>query len=403
MRFLSVCSGIEAASVAWEPLGFKAVAFAEIDPFPCAVLKERFPDVPNLGDMTKINKENFNERFDLLVGGTPCQGFSVAGTRKGLDDDRSFLALEYIRLLSEYRPQWFVWENVPGAFTTNGGGDLKLFFREITEIGYGLSWRILDARFFRSAQRRRRLFAVGYFRDWRPSAAVLFERPRLPGDFKESGKIADPVTSGIEKDFGKAIRIQHGTLTQSDICPTLTAHISKGVDVCVYDWHRQTGEMRPQLKTCCTATANWGTGGNNMPLVKTYATESYSKISASETGATLKACGGMYGGGSENYVTAINLERNFKDGFSGLGGNKAYTLTTKHNHGVIDGFIRKLTPIECERLQNFPDNWTDIPYRGKEHAPHSLRYKALGNSMNVNVMRWIGERIKAVNGILEGK
>ena len=286
-----------------------------------------------------------------------------------------------------------------------GGGDLKLFFREITEIGYGLSWRILDARFFRSAQRRRRVFAVGYFGDWRPSAAVLFERPRLPGDFKESGKIADTVTSGIEKDFGKAISIQHGrcVVEKSEICPTLTAHVSKGVDVCVFDWHRQTGEMRPQLKTCCTVTANWGTGGNNMPLVKTYATESYSKISESETGATLKACGGMYGGGSENYVTAINLERNFKDGFSGLGGDKAYTLTTKHSHGVIDGYIRKLTPIECERLQNFPDGWTDIPYRGKEHAPHSLRYKALGNSMNVNVMRWIGERIKAVNGILEGK
>lgn len=214
-----------------------------------------------------------------------------------------------------------------------GGGDLKLFFREITEIGYGLSWRILDARFFRSAQRRRRLFAVGHFGDWRPSAAVLFERPRLSGDFKESGKITDTVTARAEKDIDKAS---------------------------VYDWHRQTGEMRPQLKTCYTATANWGTGGNNMPLVKTYATESYSKISASETGATL-------------------------------------------THGVVDGFIRKLTPIECERLQNFPDNWTDIPYRGKEHAPHSLRYKALGNSMNVNVMRWIGERIKAVNEILEGK
>ena len=122
MNFLSVCSGIEAVSVAWKTLGFKAVAFAEIDPFPCAVLKERFPDVPNLGDMSKINKESFNEQFDLLVGGTPCQGFSIAGERKGLDDDRSILALEYIRLLSEYRPQWFVWENVPGAFTTNGGG-----------------------------------------------------------------------------------------------------------------------------------------------------------------------------------------------------------------------------------------------------------------------------------------
>ena len=374
MKFLSVCSGIEAASVAWGSLGFKAVAFAEIDPFPCAVLQHHFPEVTNLGDMTKITMENFNEQFDLLVGGTPCQGFSVAGARKGLDDDRSVLALEYIRLLREYRPQWFVWENVPGAFFTNGGDDLKLFFRKIIEIGYGISWRILDAQYFGSAQRRRRLFAVGHLGDWRPSAAVLFERPRLSGDFKESGKITDTVTSRAEKDIDKAS---------------------------VYDWHRQTGEMRPQIETCCTATANWGTGGNNMPLVKTYATESYSKISASDTRATLKASGGMYGGGSENYVTAINLERNFKDGFSGLGGDKSYTLTTKHTHGVVDGFIRKLTPIECERLQNFPDNWTDIPYRGKEHAPHSLRYKALGNSMNVNVMRWIGERIKKVSNILK--
>lgn len=254
-----------------------------------------------------------------------------------------------------------------------GGGDLKLFFRKITEIGYGLSWRILDARYFGSAQRRRRVFAVGYFGDWRPSAAVLFERPCLSGDFKESGKIADSPSAGIEKDTDTAS---------------------------VYDWHRQTGEMRPQIKTCCTATANWGTGGNNMPLVKTYATESYSKISASDTGATLKASGGMYGGGSENSVTAINLERNFKDGFSGIGGDKSYTLTSKHTHGVVDGFIRKLTPIECERLQNFPDNWTDIPYRGKEHAPHSLRYKALGNSMNVNVMHWIGLRIDFVSKIM---
>ena len=254
-----------------------------------------------------------------------------------------------------------------------GGGDLKLFFRKITEIGYGLSWRILDARYFGSAQRRRRVFAVGYFGDWRPSAAVLFERPSLSGDFKKGRKIADSPSAGIEKDTDTAS---------------------------VYDWHRQTGEMRPQIETCCTATANWGTGGNNMPLVKTYATESYSKISASDTGATLKASGGMYGGGSENYVTAINLERNFKDGFSGIGGDKSYTLTSKHTHGVVDGFIRKLTPIECERLQNFPDNWTDIPYRGKEHAPHSLRYKALGNSMNVNVMHWIGVRIDFISKIM---
>lgn len=121
MKYLSVCSGIEAASVAWLPLDWECVGVAEIDPFPCAVLAHHYPNVPNLGDMTKINKETFNEHFDLLVGGTPCQGFSTAGDRQGLRDERSALALEYIRLLGEYKPQWFVWENVPGAFSTGGG------------------------------------------------------------------------------------------------------------------------------------------------------------------------------------------------------------------------------------------------------------------------------------------
>lgn len=121
MKYMSVCSGIEAASVAWMPLGWTAVAFSEIDPFPCAVLQHHFPNIPNLGSITTINKDTFNAEFDLLVGGTPCQGFSQAGTRKGLGDERSKLAFEYCRVLDVYRPQWFVWENVPGAFTTNGG------------------------------------------------------------------------------------------------------------------------------------------------------------------------------------------------------------------------------------------------------------------------------------------
>ena len=122
MRYASVCSGVEAASLAWEYLGWKPVWFSEIEPFPCAVLKERFPNVPNLGDMTKIKGADYNGTVDLLVGGTPCQGFSIAGKRGGLNDERSCLCLSYVRLLKEMRPRWFVWENVPGVFGANGGG-----------------------------------------------------------------------------------------------------------------------------------------------------------------------------------------------------------------------------------------------------------------------------------------
>ena len=122
MRYASVCSGVEAASLAWEFLGWEPVFFSEIEPFPCEVLRQRFPDVPNLGDMTKIKGEKYAGTVDLIVGGTPCQGFSVAGKQRGLSDERSGLAMAYIRLLDEIRPRWFVWENVPGVFSTNGGG-----------------------------------------------------------------------------------------------------------------------------------------------------------------------------------------------------------------------------------------------------------------------------------------
>lgn len=182
MRYASVCSGVEAASLAWMPLGWEAVFFAEIEPFPCAVLKERFPGVPNLGDMTEIKGEKYYGTVDLLVGGTPCQGFSVAGKQGGLNDSRSALCLAYCGLLETMRPRWFVWENVPGVFSTNRGEDFKAFLRKIDEIGYSVAWRVLDAQYVRVdgypravPQRRRRVFVVGYLGDWRYPASVLFE------------------------------------------------------------------------------------------------------------------------------------------------------------------------------------------------------------------------------------
>ena len=190
MRYGSVCSGIEAASVAWHPLGWEPQWFSEIEHFPSAVLKHRFPDVPNLGDMTQLNQNPvFNEQpIDLLVGGTPCQSFSVAGLRKGLADPRGNLMLTFLSIADKRRPKWIVWENVPGVLSSNGGRDFGTFLSALGNIGYGFAYRVLDAQHFGVAQRRRRVFVVGYLGDWRPAAAVLFESESLQRDSKQSRK-----------------------------------------------------------------------------------------------------------------------------------------------------------------------------------------------------------------------
>lgn len=183
MRFGSVCSGIEAASVAWNPLGWKAQWLSEIEPFPCSLLAHHYPDTPNLGDMTKYNDWPTDDKhaIDLLCGGTPCQSFSVAGLRKGLDDPRGNLMLTFGAIAAKYRPQWLVWENVPGVLSSNGGRDFGAFLGMLGQLGYGFAYRVLDAQYFGVAQRRRRVFVVGCFGDWRSAAAVLFERHSLQG------------------------------------------------------------------------------------------------------------------------------------------------------------------------------------------------------------------------------
>ena len=202
MKFGSVCSGIEAASVAWDPLGWEAQWFSEIEQFPSAVLAHRFPSVPNLGDMTKIHEsEAFNNAtIDLLVGGTPCQSFSVAGLRKGLTDPRGNLMLTFLSLAQRKKPRWIVWENVPGVLSSNGGRDFGTFLSALAECGYGFAYRVLDAQYFGVAQRRRRVFVVGYLGDWRPAAAVLFEYHRLSGNPSESRKKRKATLQAIRKE-----------------------------------------------------------------------------------------------------------------------------------------------------------------------------------------------------------
>ena len=195
MNYLSVCSGIEAATSAWHELDWKPVGFSEIEAFPSAVLAHHYPTVPNFGDMTKYKDWKINGTVELLVGGTPCQSFSVAGLRKGLEDPRGNLALVYCGILDRFKPKWFVWENVPGVLSSGGGRDFGSFLGAVAELGYGFAYRVLDAQYFGVAQRRRRVFVVGHLGDWRPAAKVLFESESLRRDNPPSRSKRQEVTA----------------------------------------------------------------------------------------------------------------------------------------------------------------------------------------------------------------
>ena len=320
MIYGSVCSGIESASVAWKPLGWLPAFFAEIEKFPCQVLAHHYATVPNHGDMTRFERWP-DHAIDVLVGGTPCKSFSLAGLRNGLDDADGNLMLVYAAIARKYRPGWLVWENVTGVFSRDGGRDfaslLGLLAGRRIEVpangwrtagivdgykgAYGLAWRVLDAEYVRVdgfgravPQRRRRCFVVGYSGDWRRAAAVLLEREGLSGN----------------------------PAPRRQARPDLAAEIATGA--------------------------------------------------AGDVASTLDAA----------YATKWGLEDQHINNGAGL-----FVIT--------DQTVRRLTPRECERLMAFPDDYTAIPWRGKS-APDVLRYRALGNAMACNVMRWIGRRIEQV-------
>jgi DNA-cytosine methyltransferase len=225
LKFASVCSGIEAASVAFEPLGFMPQWFSEIEPFPCEVLNHRFPTVPNLGDMTKLTtNETFQaSSIDLLVGGTPCQSFSVAGLRGGLADPRGNLMLTFLALADAKKPRWILWENVYGVLSSNGGRDFGTFLGALGELGYGFAYRVLDAQHFGVAQRRRRVFVVGHLGDWRPAAAVLFESESLQRDTKPSRKKRQETTSDAQGGVGESGDVDAQPIAVHKVSPTITA------------------------------------------------------------------------------------------------------------------------------------------------------------------------------------
>lgn len=498
MRYASVCSGVEAASLAWMPLGWKPVWFSEIEPFPCEVLKQRFPGVPNLGDMTKIDGEKYAGTVDLLVGGTPCQGFSVAGKQGGLGDPRSALCLAYCRLLETMRPRWFVWENVPGVFSTNGGKDFKAFLRAIDEIGYSCAWRVLDAQYIRVdgypravPQRRRRVFVVGYLGEWRYPASVLFEPGCLHRDTPPRREAGEETPGGAGRGAQaagfRAMSIgngQAGELGCANDSVAQTRHCMHDQQaVLCYENHAQDSRIR-EIDCAPVLSAKAGAGGKplNALGIDGYNGAISGSVSATvdtrcknANGPTLVMAHGQANAEiSEAVSPALTCDHETPIAFrwaaspsQGLSvgvdychtlmanrsgepaacqyGEIAGTLVARHdsspcadrgmnivtyeNHAqdsraggiafsesaaptlkaarsgsnqvpdvLQSATVRRLLPVETERLMGFPDDWTRIQWRGKpaEECPDSPRYKACGNSMCVNVMRWIGMRIENV-------
>jgi DNA (cytosine-5)-methyltransferase 1 len=373
IKYGSVCSGVEAATVAWHSLGWQPQWFSEIEKFPSAVLKHHYPSVPNHGDMTNF-KEWPDEPIDVLVGGTPCQSFSVAGLRKGLDDPRGNLMLTYLAIAAKYRPKWLVWENVPGVLSSNGGLDFASLLRGMGELRYGFAYRVLDAQYFGVAQRRRRVFVVGYLGSWQRAAAVLFERHSLQGNIaprrQEGEKVADTLTVGAN---------QYSGFNGEPVAQCLTTRTGSAFDPFMETLPIAFSSKQQSMKTSDNVANTLGANDYKEPQAVAY---------DSTVTAPLNTQLGLRG---------PDVSNSLREGV-GIGnvGDPAFTLQASHGHGVITpSQVRRLTPIECERLQGFPDNYTDIRLNDKQ-TPDGPRYKAMGNSMAVPVMNWIGRRIQMV-------
>ena len=439
MTYVSLFSGIEAFSVAayrivdvdWRP-----VFFSEIDPFACAVLAHRFPNVPNLGDITKIridHERHFATNgaataalprtgIDILAGGSPCQDVSVAGKRAGMQDGsgtRSALAFEYARLVRGLRPRVLLWENVPGVLSSNGGRDFGAFLHALAQLGYGLAWRVLDVQHARvdsfpgaTPQRRRRVWLVGCLGgDGRVPAQILFERPSLLGDTpprREAGKgFAAPAGYGPARNdrvVGVARACGNGQDTMHDAQMVVASASFDGED-CSATLHRPNGS--PGYSDQEVFSQGGGGSRKTGGEVVTIAKEAYN-AGARQNGAL--------GFGTDGVAACVRADEHPSaiarcldmthadevihevDGFDGMpdiqkgNGQPVVAQRVRLRH-----VVRRLTPGECETLMAFPQGWTKIPYRGKpaDLCPDSPRYKALGNSWGTNCAEWVLRRIVA--------
>ena len=442
MKFGSVCSGIEAASVAWHPLGWTAAWLSEIEPFPCAVLKHHYPDVPNHGDMTLLPEKILSgqvEAPDLFCGGTPCQAFSVAGLRNSLDDARGNLsltfvgianAIDHVRSVRGDSPAIVFWENVPGVLNTKDNafgcflGALAGESDQIKPPGErwsnagcvvgpkrAVAWRVLDAQYFGVAQRRRRVFVVASARNDINPTEILFEFEGVRRDTaprRETGKVTPTISSS-------------GT------------RVSRVGFNCEDEWFIETPIVGALDTECGGNKMNHQTinSGHLLPVSSFYES-SLAQYREDNVSGTIKASGGVAGGGSETFLAQpiafpANLSgtqhASTEDLSPSMGAanpmavaqpmaftteqtpkfnkDQALTLTKQSPTGggqpqavMTNMAVRRLTPTECERLQGFPDGYTNIPWRKASESPDGPRYKALGNSWAVPVVHWIGQRIQ---------
>jgi len=442
MKYGSVCSGIEAATAAWHSLGYQPIWFAEIEKFPSRVLEHHYPNVPNLGDMTEIAelvRRGDVDAPDVLVGGTPCQAFSVAGLRNSLDDDRGKLTLEFVRLANEIdtarlirgqQASIIVWENVPGVLNTKDnafgcflgalsgeGCELQPSGKKWTNAGcvYGsqrqVAWRVLDAKYFGLAQRRKRVFVIASARA-ECISEILFERKGMHRNIKKSeSKSKNTARTGAVHTNRTSQTISGKTYTP----PILASHGQKkwlgNQEAFCGDYYIKhaigiggmTANAAISNELYPTLMANHDRGY----VIKTYG------IQGNIIGRSINAGGNGIGFKEDQAPTLTIMDRHEvlycgtkNDHLRDLSIEIAPTLRTGGKGGgainqAIFHFIppnvfylaRYLTEIECERLQGFPDNYTNIL-----KAASTQRYKALGNSMAVPVMAWIGKRIQLIMG-----
>jgi DNA (cytosine-5)-methyltransferase 1 len=425
MKYASACDGIGAVHLAWKSLGWTCAWIAEIDRFANAVMSHHWSHA-NLGDITRITEADLERHgtVDLLVGGTPCQSFSVAGLRKGLADSRGNLALRFCQLVDATRPDWVLWENVPGVLSVDGGRAFGTFLGALAELGYGFAYGILDAQYFGVPQRRRRVFVIGYFGDWRPAAAVLFERESLSRHPPPSREARTSVAHTLARGS----------------CGSHGRYYPNGEDYIVLAQNGSDIQIGQQLGALTAGQARQ-TSGNLIAFDTTQVTSpgNYSQPKPGQPCHPLAS-------GQHPPTVCIPLdmrnagcdpEKHDKQNRQSVGigqdADPAPTVDASHVDAIAYGWVgdvtpkigeevmptlraeqggegrgvattygvRRLTPRECERLQGFPDDYTRIPWRGKpaDQCPDGPRYRVLGNSMAVPVMEWIGRRIAIVDAL----
>lgn len=332
MRMGSICSGVGSCHLACCGLGWETSFFSEIDPFARAVLLQKFPEIPNIGDFTSYEEKEKSKSVDILVGGTPCQSFSNAGRMQGMDDERGGLAIRFVEFAQNIGARWILWENVPSILSLNQGRDFLLFAKSLKKHGYFFTWRILDAKFFGVPQRRRRVFLVGYNGDWRPPFGVLIEPKSSKWNFEKSKRKEQKDPSETRRGFVSSVQ------------------------------ENQRSELTLSSKTNSLSTGG-GKPGQGFPLV-------FEKRQDFQ---------------HFNNSTGPLLSRD--------SGKALY-------HREV---LRKLTPLECERLQGLPDNHTQIEWNNKhkKDCPKTRRYKAIGNSFCVPVVRWIFHRVDLMEKIIQ--